>query len=792
MEDFTDRMADAFRMLDSTSSGVIELSKFSMVMCDLGFVEMDVFAMLKSSGSCSVHLKEFFTSVVDPAAKGLVDDAGGSIRDGGLQESGELLLSATARARKEEAGMEAGIDTDGKDHATCFEDQTLGHPFRGVSVWHLSSVFLNLMRIAGFARTDSVYQVEPSIIRPKGEKVKCPRDQEMGAAYVDCIGGEDHAGMSQWMLSYAWGYKVGDIVDTLAAFCRSKELDMARTYIWMCCFCVNQWRVQAAKAKGEKVPFSNFQQTFGERVQGIGRIIAMMAPWREPGYIKRAWCVFEMFMAHKEGLAIEIAMPPAEREDLERSLRQGTVIQEMWPALNSIRVENSAASVSEDKEHILVLVRDTAGLHELNKAVSLLLKRWIQETCGTAVKDSTICNASLLLEIATMRYEEGQFKESEEAAQVGLDVMRATGMAETEQSARGHRLLGVLKAWRGDYDGAFEEYARARRIRELTRTLNTADGAQLLCVVGIHQSEVGKFDAALWHLERARQIYELNDMRETPDAATVCNMIGTVKRKLGDPDGAMQEYELCSRIRELTKTVETPDGAIVVMDLGIMKQDSGDLDGALRQYEHSKRIREMTDTLETPFGAMLFKNIGTVRWKLGDSDGALQEYERARQILELTNTLETATGAILFNSIGCVKRSLRDLDGAMQEFERSRQIRELTKTLESPDGATLCNNIGLVKRDREDLDGAMEEFERSWRIRELTRTLETSDGVDVITNLGDIKKRLGDLGGALREYKEAKRILDSKHMLNADRGQRLMRQLECTEAEVAAAGGEGM
>jgi hypothetical protein len=34
---------------------------------------------------------------------------------------------------------------------------------------------------------------------------------------------------------------------------------------------------------------------FGPRVQTIGRLLPMLEPWRNPTYLTRAWCLFELY-----------------------------------------------------------------------------------------------------------------------------------------------------------------------------------------------------------------------------------------------------------------------------------------------------------------------------------------------------------------------------------------------------------------------------------------------------------------------------------------------------------------
>jgi hypothetical protein len=87
-------------------------------------------------------------------------------------------------------------------------------------------------------------------------------------------------------------------VDTLVSFCESHDKDPKRTYVWVCCLCVNQHRVVEQTESGQTGMMDtealDFFTVFGERVTNIGTIIAMMAPWDSPTYLTRVWCIFEV------------------------------------------------------------------------------------------------------------------------------------------------------------------------------------------------------------------------------------------------------------------------------------------------------------------------------------------------------------------------------------------------------------------------------------------------------------------------------------------------------------------
>ena len=56
----------------------------------------------------------------------------------------------------------------------------------------------------------------------------------------------------------------------------------------ICSLCLNQHRIIA-----ELTP-DQLAKEFGERVTALGRVLPMLEDWRSPGYVKRAWCLFEV------------------------------------------------------------------------------------------------------------------------------------------------------------------------------------------------------------------------------------------------------------------------------------------------------------------------------------------------------------------------------------------------------------------------------------------------------------------------------------------------------------------
>eukprot|EP00427_Karlodinium_veneficum_P063843 CAMPEP_0169332862 /NCGR_PEP_ID=MMETSP1017-20121227/14950_1 /TAXON_ID=342587 /ORGANISM="Karlodinium micrum, Strain CCMP2283" /LENGTH=207 /DNA_ID=CAMNT_0009428041 /DNA_START=33 /DNA_END=652 /DNA_ORIENTATION=+ len=141
-----------------------------------------------------------------------------------------------------------------------------GHPLRGLSVHFLTESLPKMLKKRDQNMQATVRQIEPALIRSDITKIKCPRDGRDGAAFVDAIKGRENAGHATHMLSYTWGYKIGNIVESLEAWCKKNDHQFKETMIWICCFCINQYRVIEQKDAGKSVTFEAFKHEFDTRV----------------------------------------------------------------------------------------------------------------------------------------------------------------------------------------------------------------------------------------------------------------------------------------------------------------------------------------------------------------------------------------------------------------------------------------------------------------------------------------------------------------------------------------------
>jgi len=283
----------------------------------------------------------------------------------------------------------------------------------GVSVHWLKHGFLEEVRAAGLDETATIYDIENlhsspgaeqmGVIRTKGKDVTCPIDNQKGAAYVHALGkSKDKVGRATFMLSYVWGYTIGDIIDTLWDYCCQQQgLDPKRTYIWICCLCVNQHRVASNIANGKEIPFRTFRQLFYSRAKAIGNILVMMSPWDQPIYVTRVWCIFEFFTASTlqsdhttNDNNVTIVMPPNQTQEMARlivSKDYHVFLDRICQIMDQTKVEDAKASYATDKERIMQIIQSSMGLSEFNAKVNELLRKCLLDTVmrfGNAIADN--------------------------------------------------------------------------------------------------------------------------------------------------------------------------------------------------------------------------------------------------------------------------------------------------------------------------------------------------------------------------------------------------------------------
>lgn len=606
-------------------------------------------AMLQNMNSLTAGLEQrpLPADVVDNAVRRIEQNEAGFVSER-RPLAGALALHRWAQAITGcHVALQAEQEQGAAASAPVREEQRAASEMKGVSVHHLSTEFCCRLAAKGLVPDNVVYEVEPEVIRPEGAGRICPRDGKRGAAYVDCFDDADDVGAANRMLSYTWGYTIRDIVDTLQAHCQRTGSDPKKTYVWMCCVCINQHRVREMIAAGETVPFETFQREFQRRVEGIGHVVAMMAPWRAPVYISRVWCDFELYTATQEDVRVTIEMPPREAHDFLGALEQGTGLDEMWKVLDDLSVEKANASVKEDRDRILQLIRDGPGYHQFDSAVAKLLQTWIADVaerhihnicCDDSVTDRSLTQSCL--HVAELLLKGGRPARVIDITERCLSRLRSSQNLQPELNDYQSLLLSKLghaKRQLGDTAGAEQAYVLQRALSS-----NHDGDACDLVDAGSAKMERGDFQGALQDFNRALEL--ARSAGEQESVAAVAINIGNVKAKIGDLDGAIEAYKEASEISKERGKQNTPECANLMMNLANVHRMKGAWSDAVRSYEDARRIYEKTGTLHSPKGASLLANAAIAYGQSSNFQEALKFAQDAKAILEDFGMMGTPVG----------------------------------------------------------------------------------------------------------------------------------------------------
>jgi len=489
-------------------------------------------------------------------------------------------------------------------------DSTMKHlrthiDLQGISVGYLEKQLMKEVTDANLDESSKIYELEDladleigGVVRRKGVNVVCPIDGEIGAAYVHSITDPNAVGRAEVMLSYTWGYTIGDIIDTLKVYCKKIGKSPDEVYVWICFLCVNQHRVVAMRRKGENISFAKFRAVFNSRVTRIGHILAMMAPWEAPGYLTRVWCVFEIFTAQSNNCKITITMPSKERTRFIEGMMNDGGIQhnQLFITLAYTDVEKAKASVESDRIDILEIVQKEVGYDKFNDIVSGLLKQWAVdsviaevETGGIDLKDdnSKKRHAKLLSKAGVILLDiGGHWQRALSMAQEALVINDGLYKRKNIHCAQSLYLIGKGLLMTGNDDEAMKALKEAVDIFDSIHGREVEGVAKSLYWIGWILDHKGDYDGALKTFREAlkiqEKVYSAKTLARGDEKVAVTEVLKLPERKL-----AIQEA-----LREKTLGRESPDTAIAIMNIGIVYDLMGGSKKALVMFKEGVVIYE--------------------------------------------------------------------------------------------------------------------------------------------------------------------------------------------------------
>mmetsp|Transcript_30533 Transcript_30533/g.70403 ORF Transcript_30533/g.70403 Transcript_30533/m.70403 type:complete len:862 (+) Transcript_30533:143-2728(+) len=209
---------------------------------------------------------------------------------------------------------------------------------------------------------------------PIGKNITCPRDGRLGCALVDTLQ-RPHRRRCTHYLSWTWQYSVDLIQDALCELMSELSLKPSETFLYMCFFVNNQYRILY---DGAGVGSVNLEEVFETTIHRVGQVVAILDDWKEPRYLTRIWTIFEQFTAIKLEMPVTMIMPQKQNMSLIDQVRAGEEgILRVTESLCKFETEKATATNPSDETKVKALIRSTRGFDFVDAKVKEFMLHWV-------------------------------------------------------------------------------------------------------------------------------------------------------------------------------------------------------------------------------------------------------------------------------------------------------------------------------------------------------------------------------------------------------------------------------
>merc|ERR1719453_614937 len=111
--------------------------------------------------------------------------------------------------------------------------------------------------------------------------------------------------------------------NSLHRWMTKNNLDPSKTYIWVCFFVNNQYRIIVNRKGNAATSPEELDRIFGEKLAEIGQAIAMLDHWDQPLYLSRIWTIYEQYTCAKMKVPMEMILPEEEEDSMMQAIDQG-------------------------------------------------------------------------------------------------------------------------------------------------------------------------------------------------------------------------------------------------------------------------------------------------------------------------------------------------------------------------------------------------------------------------------------------------------------------------------------
>jgi len=338
-----------FEALDTSKHGVIEFSQVCEAFCGIGFPESDVITLLKSSGTCKVHYKDFIAWVL----KEHVCGSGGrtSLDCGRPSPPPGMALTVTDAMKARQ--------TQNPRRWTMKIQQWLDV----VKHCEAQPLYQDLKAKKGFV---SMTDINRLFVIPWTKGTGCSLSVLMSQEK------ETAAGL---MVSHAWDEDVEELRQALVRYVDEKRI-ASDTAIWFCVFSNYQAEDDEGPSIAEQIgmrPFADVIESEEVTAKCGGHGMVAVHTTKADLY-GRFWCVHEVDRALEKNLSVGAAMSDEYIKEMVRRvklfLNEGASTEE-WQQAANIAVNTSKAKCRSFNDELMLLreVKSKGSFDRLDKAI---------------------------------------------------------------------------------------------------------------------------------------------------------------------------------------------------------------------------------------------------------------------------------------------------------------------------------------------------------------------------------------------------------------------------------------
>merc|ERR1711915_434096 len=128
-------------------------------------------------------------------------------------------------------------------------------------------------------------------------------------------------------------------VSALGSWCADHpDKPVSQQFIWICFFCNNQHRHIVEESLNGS---DDLESQFYNRLHSVDSMLILMDSHRKPQYIRRIWCVFELYVAVEEEIPAEVILPTSCQAELMEDLNSKNGLDLIRKSLAELDVEHA-------------------------------------------------------------------------------------------------------------------------------------------------------------------------------------------------------------------------------------------------------------------------------------------------------------------------------------------------------------------------------------------------------------------------------------------------------------------